>query len=103
MSIKDVTMNLGYPSLKLAYADKRYTQEEIAELVTMSFREIVSNRHQKYPDNASNRCNACVFYPCGKDASDPDCYPYGQGCEEHTGIRRYLSDYLSDPNSECDF
>jgi hypothetical protein len=33
-------------------------------------------------------CNNCVWAKtCGKDAKDPDCYPYGLGCEEYTSQR----------------
>jgi len=31
------------------------------------------------------KCKICVWNPtCHQDAKDPDCYPYGGGCDEFT-------------------
>jgi len=48
-------------------------------------------RYRPHPDQAGNRCTACVFFDfCDKDAKDPDCYPYGRGCDEFTTFMQDL-------------
>lgn len=31
------------------------------------------------------KCQSCLYNPtCHRDAKDPDCWPYGPGCDEYT-------------------
>ena len=45
------------------------------------------------------KCNLCVWERnCHKDARDPDCYPYGAGCDEFTSQRQIIAEFFSTPD-----